>query len=305
MRRRRKNKRNIKIFIGLTICLLLIMTVGYAAFRTNINITAKGNIIDKSRVIQSWENISNEDFHTDYYKENIVTATFLDTNEIASNAIESWDVSEAKDKGVMAWVVPTTEDSTKYDLYIGANKGVIANEDSGFLFSNFTGLKYVHFGNNFDTENVRIMYFMFSGCNNLNQLDLSSFVTNNVVDMHCMFQYCNNLVELDLSNFNTESVTRMDYMFFRDFNLSSLDISNFNTSNVTNMEGMFSECTNLLELNLCSFDTNKVTSMRWMFNQSWNITNIFVGDNWTTANTDITAMFDGSAISSATTGQCS
>ena len=134
MRRGRKNKRNIKIFIGLTICLLLIMTVGYAAFRTNINITAKGNIIDKSRVIQSWENISNEDFHTDYYKENIVTATFLDTNEIASNATESWDVSEAKDKGVMAWVVPTTEDSTKYDLYIGANKGVIANEDSGFLF---------------------------------------------------------------------------------------------------------------------------------------------------------------------------
>lgn len=44
MRRRRKNIRNIKIFVGLTICLLFIMTVGYAAFRTNINIMAKGNV---------------------------------------------------------------------------------------------------------------------------------------------------------------------------------------------------------------------------------------------------------------------
>ena len=100
MRRGRKNKRNIKIFIGLTICLLLIMTVGYAAFRTNINITAKGNIIDKSRVIQSWENISNEDFHTDYYKENIVSATFFVFNNVPSNMVESWNVSGDKEHGV-------------------------------------------------------------------------------------------------------------------------------------------------------------------------------------------------------------
>ncbi len=44
MRRRRENKRKIKLVIGLSICLLLIMTVGYAAFQTNLNITAKGNI---------------------------------------------------------------------------------------------------------------------------------------------------------------------------------------------------------------------------------------------------------------------
>lgn len=53
MRRRRKNKRNIKIFVGLIICLLLIMTAGYAAFRTNINIIAKGNVNPRNNLYVS------------------------------------------------------------------------------------------------------------------------------------------------------------------------------------------------------------------------------------------------------------
>lgn len=40
----RKKQRQVKVVIGISICLLLIMTVGYAAFSTNLAITAKGNI---------------------------------------------------------------------------------------------------------------------------------------------------------------------------------------------------------------------------------------------------------------------
>ena len=103
--RRRRNKQRKIIVISLT-CFLFIMVGGYAAFQTNLNITAKGNIAQKSRVIQSWTNTDNTDFHSDYYKENIVSATFLDNNDIPSNAVESWNVSEDKEHGgVMAWVV--------------------------------------------------------------------------------------------------------------------------------------------------------------------------------------------------------
>ena len=48
-RSRRKNKQG-KIVIITSICLLLIMTAGYATFSTNLNITAKGNIIKKPYV---------------------------------------------------------------------------------------------------------------------------------------------------------------------------------------------------------------------------------------------------------------
>ena len=47
MRRSRKRKKQRKIIILSMICLLCIMTAGYAAFQTNLNISAKGNIIDK------------------------------------------------------------------------------------------------------------------------------------------------------------------------------------------------------------------------------------------------------------------
>ena len=276
--RRRKRRKQRKIIIISFISLLFIMTAGYAAFQTNINITAKGNIIEKSQVIQSWTNTSNEDFHTDYYKENIVSATFLDTNTVSDNATESWDVSEKRDKGVMAWVVPNGEDNTKYDLYIGANKGVIANEDSSHLFFSFSGIKTIEFGKNFDTSNV--------------------------ITMFRMFQFCYNLEEADVNNFNTTKVTNMWVMFDKCYNLQTVDVSNWDTSNVTNMIAMFSNCQSLTQLNLCSFDTRKVTDMRWIFGSTKNIDKVYVGPNWITTNANTEGMWEVSKISSVTTGQC-
>lgn len=50
MRRRRKNKKQVKLVVVISICLLLIMTVGYAAFSTNLTLSAKGNIKQITRV---------------------------------------------------------------------------------------------------------------------------------------------------------------------------------------------------------------------------------------------------------------
>ncbi|MCI9084661.1 MAG: hypothetical protein HFH46_03515 [Bacilli bacterium] len=46
MRRNRKQRNQRKIVVLSMICLLCIMTAGYAAFQTNLNITAKGNVIN-------------------------------------------------------------------------------------------------------------------------------------------------------------------------------------------------------------------------------------------------------------------
>ena len=327
--RKQKNKQK-KIIIISTLSLLLMITVGYAAFQTNLSITAKGNIKEKSRVIQAWDNLNQTDFHTDFYKENIVSATFLDNADVPDNATESWNVSEdQKHGGVMAWVIPNNEDSTKYDLYIGAKDGVIANEHSMALFYNFTAIKNINFNNNFDTSYVTNMASMFTYCTNLTSLDLSSFNTNNVTSMVSMFDGCSNLTDLNISNFKTGNVTDMAWMFSKvpttnlnvsDFdtskvtnmtgmfhqcsNLVSLDLSSFNTSQVTNMRQMFQDCKSLTELDLCSFDTRKVTDFFGTLAYAPNLKKVKVGSNWTTANADTTSMFDGSWISSVTTGEC-
>lgn len=335
--RREKRSRRKKSIILSTLCLLFVMTAGYAAFQTNLNITAKGNIKEPGRVIQSWEQYSNEDFHADYYRENIVSATFLDTNQVANNATESWDVSEDGKGGVKAWVVPTTEDNTKYDLYIGANGGVIANEDSSYLFYYFTGLRNINFNDKFDTSNVVDMSYMFSVCSSLTSLDLNSFNTSkvtsmkamfsmwnndntatqltelnvsnfdtrNVTTMRDMFAECNKVTKLDVSNFNTANVTDMYHMFYGCGGLMELDVIRWNTEKVTSMAGMFWGCKNIEVLNLCSFDIVNVINMYAMFASTTNIRNIYVNEKWDiTGKADTADMFANSGVSSVTTGLC-
>lgn len=309
-RRRKNNQRKIIVFS--LIGLLFIMVAGYSAFQTNLNINAKGTIKEKSRIIKSWTSSSNEDFHTDFYRENIVSATFLDSSAVPSNAVESFDVSADKKKGVMAWVVPSTEDNTKYDLFIGAKDGVIANENSSYLFYIFEGLKSIDFGNNFDTSNVTNMSFMFSSTN-LSMIDVSDFNTSNVTSMSGMFSAWNSsssgwgnrtLKEIiGLENFNTSNVNSM-YDMFSGQPLTELNLTSFDTSKVTSMFHMFQGCSELTELNLCSFNTSNVVNMIGMFGLTGSLKKIKVGPNWTTGNADTTYMFSGSGVLSVTTGEC-
>ena len=338
--RYRMRKQKKALIIG-SLSLLLFLCVGYAAFSTNLSITAKGNIKEKSRVIQSWDMNSQTDFHSDFYKENIVSATFLDNNKVPSNAAESWNVSEDKENGeVLAWVVPNSSDNTKYDLYIGAKGGVIANIDSSFLFYNFQNVVNINFDDNFDTSNSTDMSRMFNNCTSLVSLDLSNFdtrnvtsmyamfcmwnidsdsvlennlssiifgknyVTSNVINMRSMFAGLIKLQNLDVSSFDTSNVTTMYHMFLDCHSLTELDLSNFDTSNVTNMESMFLSCKNLTELNLCSFNTKKVTNMKWMFQFTISLKNVYVSSNWSTSQADTSNIFQYSNISSVTTGQC-
>ena len=313
MRRYRRKRKNNKIIIIGSLSLLLCLCVGYAAFQTNLTITAKGNIKEPSRVIMKFPWATSKYFYSDYYKKTIISATFLDTNNVPSNATESWDVSEDNKGGVKAWVVPNNDDSTKYDLYIGANGGVIANEISWMLFFNMLALESINFNDNFDTSNVIDMSWMFAGSNSLTSLDLSGFDTSNVQSMRGMFtrwdpianafgsSSLQNIIFGD--NFTTKNVTNMGDMF-SGFRGTSLDLSNLDTSNVVDMYHMFNGCTNLEELNLCSFNTFKVTDMRGMFMNTLNIKNIYTGINWIITGSDTTDLFANSGVSSVTTGQC-
>ncbi len=207
----------------------------------------------------------------------------------------------------MAWVVPTTDDSTKYDLYIGANNGVIANTNNSYLFYMFINIKTINFGTNFDTSNVTSMQGMFDGYITKMAIEkiigLENFDTSNVTSMQGMFRQ-GSYTSLDLSTFDVSNVENTNCMFTYCEELIELNINNWNTSNVTNMGYMFEHLHSIETLNLCSFDTKKVTRMNGMFQGTYNIQNIYVGPNWTTANATTDLIFNGSNVSSVTTGQC-
>ncbi len=145
-----------------------------------------------------------------------------------------------------------------------------------------------------DTSNVTSMYEMFSNCNNLTSLDLSSFNTSNVTYMGFMFANCYDLISINFGdNFDTSKVTGMDGMFSRSSGLTSLDLSSFDTSNVTHMGWMFSHCNNLTSLDLSSFNTSAVTSMDGMFYDCWNLTSLDLSSFDTSNVYDMYDMFNG------------
>ena len=296
--RHRRRKLN-RIIVLSAFCLLFVITAGYAAFSTNISLHVKGNILEGIRVIQEWDENSQTDFHSDFYKQNIVSITFLNNNNVPENAVESWNVSENKERGtVKAWVVPNSSDSSKYDLYIGAKGKVIANENSGYVFYDFRGVKEINFDNNYDTSNATNMTNLFRNCTSLTEIDLSSFDTSNVTDMSAMFTMWenqnldNNLQKIIFgSNFDTSKVTNMRSMFTNCNKIKDIDLSMFDTSNVTDMYNMFCECNSLEYLDVSNFNTNKVTNMEGMFQGCMSLTTLDVSTFDTSNVTKMSSMF--------------
>lgn len=100
-----------------------------------------------------------------------------------------------------------------------------------YFDSNLINLKI----QNFNTENVQDMSYMFGGTA-LKTLDLSFLKANNIKDMSYMFHNCGPIIKFKY--INTQKVINMAKMFYICNKLQSLDISNFDTTLVTYMSYM-------------------------------------------------------------------
>ena len=211
------------------------------------------------------------DFHTDAYRSKITAITTKNDNIVPATATESWDISEAGDGSVMAYVEDDGTGNGTHKLTIGGKGGIIANESMIKYFAYFNKMTSIDLSA-LDTSEVTNMIEMFALCSSLTSLDLSKFDTSQVTDMGTMFGGCSSLTSLDLSNFDTSEVTNMGDMFRECSSLTSLDVSKFDTSKVTDMSHMFGGCSGLTSLDVSSFDTSKVTNMDFMFCEcpAWN-----------------------------------
>ena len=209
-----------------------------------------------------------------YMRKDVKTLTFQSSMQNVPNS--AWDVSEAGDRSVLAWM-------DNGDLYVAADGAIAPNSNASWLFQGFVNLKTINFGNCFVTSSVTRMSGMFEGCSSLTGLDLSCFETSAVTDMYGVFSSCGSLTHLDLTSFDTSNVTDMSSMFDGCRSLTSLDLTSFDTSSVTDMGSMFDDCMSLPHLNLTSFDTSKVTDMAFMFSGCNSLTRLDLS-NFDTSN---------------------
>ena len=249
----------------------------------------------KAYVTQAeWDDDSFEipetDFHTNAYMSKITTITTKKDNIVPTTATESWDISEAGDGSVMAYVEDDGTSNSTYKLTIGGKGGIIANESMISYFEDFSEMTTIDLSV-LDTSEVTNMGAMFGGCSSLLSLDVSKFDTSKVINMNRMFDECSSLTSLDVSNFDTSQVTDMSAMF-SNCSLTSLDVRNFDTSKVTGMSFMFNSCSSLTSLDVSNFDTSQVTDMRWMFDSCSSLTSLDVSNFNTSKVTDMTLMFN-------------
>lgn len=127
------------------------------------------------------------------------------------------------------------------------------------LCGELTNMEYMFSGGefgsiNFDayklnTSNVTLMRHMFSGCNSVKSINITSFDTSKVTDMSYMFGSCFLLNDIDFSNFDTSNVTNIGYMFTNNYSLVDLDLSSFDLSKVNyGITNMFYACSGLTNL---------------------------------------------------------
>jgi len=225
-------------------------------------------------------------FKTKAKRGEVNTITFL--SDTSNAPLSAKDVSEKGNGAVKAWA---EKNGNLYDLYIAADGGVFAPENSSCLFSGMQNLTDIRFGGAFSTENVTNMSDMFSDCKSLRVLDLDCFDTSKVTNMWSMFEECESLTTLNMSSMDTSNVTGMRYMFYHCKSLTELDVSHFNTTNVTDMMFMFTNCDNLTKLNVSNWDTSNVEEMGWLFGNCYKLAELDVS-SWNTAKAeDMSHMF--------------
>ena len=186
----------------------------------------------------------------------IRSVEFVDSNIVPSNVLDSWDVSQAQDGSIMVWVETNgtcgTAACVALKLYVGQEGGVIANQDSSYLFYGFRLLDNVKL-NYLDTSLAKNMNYMFYNAHRYEygvrySLNLN---TSNVLTMEGMFHGVGNIMS-----------------FYNSVTLSFGE--NFDTSKVVNMKSMFSEIGRFkVDLNFNDkFTLNKVYDASYMFNNT-------------------------------------
>lgn len=200
---------------------------------------------------------------------------------------DAWDVSEAGDGSIRAWIETEGEQNT---LLISAGGPIRMPQTVNGMFQGYTRAESIEWNGLVDfsrTENatnlfsdigitlldlggmdfssLRMADGMFQNCHALKTLNLTGARMDHLTDTTAMFDGCELLEQLDLSGLDTSRVQSMTDMFHACRSLRSLDLSGFHTGRATRMNSLFDGCERLESLNLEGWDTSRVTTMEAMF----------------------------------------
>ena len=256
-------------------------------------------------IIGTYDAVLKDTYLSDTYRDKIKTITLSNTINVPNNAVVRWDLSTYQNNKVMGYLMINASDSTKYDLYIQGDGGLMANRDSSKLFYNMPNLTNINNLTLLDTKETIDMTRMFAASSKLTTIDLTRFNTDKLTNMRAMFggfDADGNQVNMSLTNIiglnnlNTSNVESMNGLFSNNHAMTTINISNWNTSNVKDMAGMFNNSNDLSGALTTitfgtNFKTNQVVDMSYMFADNPNLTNVDLSRFDTSNVTNMSYMF--------------
>lgn len=159
-------------------------------------------------------------------------------NESTRGNISSWNISAV--------------DSFDCNLFTYSH-GTLFNESLNWDVSNVTNMTFNNFGffsdcvsfkgkglENWNTKSLTSMYYLFSGCINLD-VDFSYWDVSKITTCERAFSECKSLKGTGIDKWNPISLTNINYMFFGCSNMN-VNLSCLKNSSITKMEHTFERC---------------------------------------------------------------
>lgn len=100
---------------------------------------------------------------------------------------------------------------------------------------------------NLNTKQTTVMSYMFEGCTNLKEIDLTGFNTSMTLGMKNMFKDCTSLQYIDISSFDISSLNTITNMFYNCTNLKTIiSQEGFTMESVSEGVNVFRGCSSLV-----------------------------------------------------------
>lgn len=127
----------------------------------------------------------------------------------------------------------------------------------------------------FTTETGDYSY-IFTGCINLTSITGIGSLKG-AKSCRSMFSHCEKIQSIDISSFDTSLVTNMAYMFGSCSSLTSLNLSGIDTSRVTDFSGFLSGCSSLTSVDISSINTTRNNEVSYFFSETPLLSQIKIG----------------------------
>lgn len=253
------------------------------------------NVTNMSGMFQQCSNLKSLDLrHFDTGKVTNMDVMFWGCSSLTSLDLSGFDTSKVTCMGGgEAGMFGYCENLVSLDLS-GFDTRNVEGELS-WMFVDCKKLQNLDMGT-FDLRNIYSISGMFSGCESLEQFDLSVFVNyNGVWDTSWMFADCKSLKRLNTGGFDAGYISHMPEMFQNCSSLTGLSLRRTGVAEdcISDMNGMFAGCGSLTNLDLRSFETKGTTDMSGMFRGCGRLAQLNVDSFDTAAVSDMSEMFAG------------